>query len=352
MHKVRSRRARLSSSLLILGVACLAATVAPPLQSQEGDAGEYEVEILGLDPYLEIPEENPMSDAKVALGRQLFFDPRLSVDRTVSCATCHDPEHAWADDAPISTGVGGRKGTRSALTILNAAYNMRQFWDGRVGTLEEQALRPIEDPIELAHSLDAVVKDLSHVKGYVGQFEAVFGTPVTAEGIARAIAAFERTLLTGNSPVDRYEAGNEDAISESAKRGRTIFKSKKGNCNTCHAGFNYTDNVYHNLGVGWEAEGRDLGRSAVTKSAADRGAFKTPTLRDIALTAPYMHDGSEKTLEDVIEFYVEGGVTNPHLDEEMRPRKLTDQDKRDLVQFLRALTGDTRPDGTPPILPR
>ena len=342
--------------LSLLLVAHLSPVFAPALADQEEDEEDYEVEILGLDPYLPIPEDNPITDEKIALGRALYFDPRLSIDGTVSCATCHDPKEGWSNGEAVATGVGGQRGGRSSPTVINAAYSPFQFWDGRASSLEEQALGPIQNPIEMGHTLEGMISGLTEIEGYRESFEKVFGDGITAENVAKAIAAFERTLLSGNSPVDRFEVGEEDAISESAKRGLKIFKSKKGNCSTCHAGFNFTDDIFHNLGVGWNATERDLGRWAVLpegeRKESDKGAFKTPTLRDIALTAPYMHDGSEKTLMEVVEFYERGGQPNPHLDKEIKPLTLTDQDKDDLIELLKALTGDVRPDGTPPKLPR
>jgi len=323
----------------------------PPEVEEE----EYLVDIPGLDEYLPVPEDNPMTDEKVALGHQLYFDPRLSADGTVSCATCHHPDKGWADGEAVSTGIGGQTGARSAPTVINTAYNLFQFWDGRAPSLEEQALGPIENPIEMGSTLEEAVKTLSNIPGYRKQFESVFEDGVTAENIGKAIAAFERTVLSGNSPWDRFEMGDKSAMSESAQRGLELFRSPKGNCNACHAGFNLTDGVFHNLGVGIDAEEPDLGRWDALpedqRTDADKGAFKTPTLRDIALTAPYMHDGSEETLEQVIEFYVKGGNPNPWIDKEMKPLDLSEQETKDLLAFLLTLTGETRPDGTPPELP-
>ncbi|MCZ6689166.1 MAG: cytochrome-c peroxidase [Planctomycetota bacterium] len=338
----------------LIGAGALSLLVAAAAQEQEEEE-EYEIDVLGLDPYMPVPEDNLMSKEKIALGRQLFWDPRLSIDGTISCATCHDPMLGWSNGKAVATGVGGQKGNRSAPTVINSGYNKVQFWDGREPTLEAQALGPIQNPIEMGHTLRGVEATLSKVTGYVEQFKSVFGTPVTASGIAKAIAAFERTLLSGDSPVDRFEAGDTSALNESATRGLTIFKSKRGNCSTCHAGSNFTDDVYHNLGVGIEATEPDLGRwGALPKSKreeADKGAFKTPTLRDVALTAPYMHDGSEATLEDVIDFYDRGGNKNPNLDKEMKLLNLSARDKKDLIALLEALTGEIRPNGSPPPLP-
>jgi cytochrome c peroxidase len=325
-----------------------------------------------------IPADNPMTEAKVALGRDLYFDKRLSVDNTVSCATCHDPRFAFTDGKPVSEGVGGKKGARNAPTVLNAMFNEEQFWDGRVKTLEEQVLQPLINPVEMAMpSHEAVVAKVRGIPEYAQRFREVFGgpNPVTIENIAKAIAAFERTLLSGDSPFDRFMAGDPKAISEAAKRGWELFKGK-ARCITCHE-FNasspfFTDFKYHNIGIGMKAtrnfealarqiqqmaqENRltkealdrlaltegfsELGRFLVTRQPKDVGAFKTSPLRDIELTAPYMHDGSLKTLREVIDFYDKGGEPNPNLDGGIVKLNLTEQEKADLEEFLKSLTSD------------
>lgn len=293
---------------------------------------------LGLDANAQyIPEDNPFTTAKVELGRVLYFDKRLSVDNTMSCATCHDPKLGFADGKPVSTGIKGLTGTRNAPTVLNRLFSKEQFWDGRGADLEAQALGPIENPVEMGANLEDVVEKLNAIEEYRKAFQEVFGAEVTADGIGKAIAAFERTLLAGNSSYDRYQAGDVNAISESAKRGLALFENK-ANCVTCHVGFNFSDENYRNIGVGMEQENPDLGRYTVTKLDEDRGAFKTPTLRHIAKTAPYMHDGSEATLMDVVEFYNKGGVPNPHLSTDIEPLNLTEQEKADLVAFMESLT--------------
>ena len=320
---------------------------------------------LGLEKKrVRIPAENPMTGAKVQLGKQLFFDPRLSRDDTISCASCHHPEHGWSNGRQFATGVDGQVGGRNAPTIINTGYiNGRSlrftqnlmFWDGRALDLEGQALGPIQNPIEMDLSLDELEEKLNKLAGYREQFQTVFGSGVTRDGIAKAIAAFERTVLSGDAPIDRYLAGDPNALSVQARRGWELFLSgKKTNCTACHEHTrgNFTDGAFHNIGVGMDKENPDLGRYGETKMDGDRGAFKTPTLRDITRTAPYMHDGSEKTLEDVVEYYVKGGVRNAQLDEEMRPLKMTDEEKRDLVTFLKeALASSKYPDFEPPELP-
>lgn len=303
-------------------------------------------------PKVRHPADNPPSEAKIALGKQLYFDPRMSLDNTISCASCHDPKKGWSNGEAVATGVNSLKGGRSAPTIINSAYGKLQFWDGRAAHLEEQALGPIQNPIEMTMSLDKVVERLSAIPGYQQQFQAVFGTDVTSEGIALAIAAYERTILSGDAPYDRFKAGDKSALSESAQRGLKLFTGK-AHCSACHAGPNFTDNAFHNLGVNITKDKPDLGRSEISKLEGDRGAFKTPTLREIARTAPYMHDGSLATLEDVVEYYNKGCTPNPQLDEELFPLKLTAEEKADLVQFLKeGLASDTYPEHAPPQLPK
>lgn len=319
----------------------LALAVAPARADDFGGP-EYPYKVpLGLKAP-DVPADDPVTDAKVALGKLLYFDKRISADGTVSCATCHDPAKGWTDRAPVSTGIRGQKGGRSAPTVLNAAYMELQFWDGRAKSLEEQAKGPIQNPIEMGSTHAETVKRIARVKGYAPLFKAAFGDEkVDIDRVAKAIASFERTILTGNSPYDRWRAGDKAAMSEAAVRGSAVFSSAaKGNCAICHDGFNFSDSDFHNLGVGMKAKDPDLGRFAVTKAEKDRGAFRTPTLRNLADTAPYMHDGSEKSLEDVVKFYAKGGEKNPWLDGRIHPLTLTPAEVSDLVAFLGALNGD------------
>ena len=304
----------------------------------------------GLPP-LPVPADNPMTAAKVALGKQLYFEPRLSRDNTVSCASCHDPAKGWSNNDRFATGIGGQRGGRSAPSVINAAYYPLQFWDGRAVGLEGQALGPIQNPIEMNLTLPEALARLNAIPGYKQQFQAVFGTPATEQAVAQAIAAFERTVLSGDAPYDRYAAGDKSALSAAAARGYNVF-FHKAHCSACHSGPNFSDAGFHNLGVGITQAEPDVGRMAISKQLGDRGAFKTPTLREIARTAPYMHDGSLKTLEEVVEFYAKGGVPNPQLDEEIFPLTLTAQDKQDLVTFLKeGLASPSYPLIAPPQLP-
>jgi cytochrome c peroxidase len=301
-------------------------------------------------PALAAPADNPQTDAKIRLGAQLYFDTRLSADNTISCATCHDPKTGWANPHPTDTGIGGQVGGRNSGTILNAGYMRFQFWDGRAGSLEEQALGPIHNPIEMGETLENVVRKLNAIPGYRSQFQTVFGTDVDTDGIAKAIASFERTVVTGPAPYDRWLAGDKKAMSPAAVRGLNLFKGK-GHCMPCHSGPAFSDQGFHNLGIGMNKPNPDLGREKTINDPADRGRFKTPGLRNCALTPPYLHDGSEATLRDVIELYDRGGVPNPDLDPLMLPLRLTAREKSDLVAFLEALTG-TQPEIAKPALPR
>lgn len=341
-------------SILSAGLAC----VTPASASDT-----YDLHVpLGLEKKrLRIPADNPLTDAKVALGKQLYFDPRLSRDDTISCASCHDPQKGWSNGESFATGVEAQVGGRSAPTIINAGYlnagsikftKQLQFWDGRAVELEGQALGPIQNPIEMDMKLPDVVAKLNAIEGYRKQFQQVFGTEVTSEGIGRAIASFERTVLSADAPFDRFKIqGDDEALSAAAKRGLDVFFNK-AHCSACHTGGNFADGGFHNIGIGMDKEKFDPGREEITKRLGDRGSFKTPTLREIARTAPYMHDGSLATLGDVIDYYDRGGIQNPQLDEEMRPLSLSDQEKADVVTFLtEALSSDAYPDFDPPNLP-
>jgi cytochrome c peroxidase len=302
---------------------------------------------LGLPP-LAIPEDNRPTLDTVALGRRLFYDPKVSADHSLSCASCHNPGLGFTDGRAVSIGTANRVGRRNAPTVLNAAYLSSQFWDGRAKTLEEQAAAPISNPVEMNHPHTVFLTELNADPGYLATFERAFGPgPITMSKVEKCLASFERTMLSGDSPFDRYEyGGDKNALSAAAIRGLSVFRDpQKGNCGTCHTiGDQYalfSDGKFHNLGVGMNAEGEltDLGRYEQTRVEADKGAFRTPTLRNVARTGPYMHDGSEKTLNQVIDFYVGGCNSNPQLDPQIKPLHLTTQEKDDLVEFLKSLTG-------------
>jgi cytochrome c peroxidase len=285
------------------------------------------------------------------LGKLLYFDKRLSKDGTVACATCHDPTKGWTDQVPTSTGIDGQVGGANAPTVINAAYAKAQFWDGRAATLEEQALGPIENPIEMGHKLDDVVAQLNEIDGYKERFQTVFGTDVTSDGIAKAIAAFERTVLSGDSAYDKFKAGDESALTEAQKRGMELFESV--GCDSCHKPPLFSNYMYINAGVGMDKEPPDEGRKAVTGEDKDLGKFRVPPLRDLAVTGPYFHDGSAATLEEAVALMAAGGKDNDNLSsmlEGIRDEGVTEEQQKDIVEFLKALSGNP-PLVEPPELP-
>jgi cytochrome c peroxidase len=324
---------------------------------------------------IKVPENNKLTRAKIELGRQLFFDKRLSGDASVSCASCHDPAFGYGKNTQFGVGIRQLTGNRNSPVAYNRILSDVQFWDGRAATLEEQAKGPIANPIEMENTHDAAVGALRKVEGYKVQFDKIFpGEGLNIDTVAKAIASFERALVTGTSPADKLEslvtfekafkdylddpkgfqeddaesyqkylklkkAVAEAKVSDSARRGRELFFGK-ANCTACHSGANFTDEKFHNIGVGMDKAKPDLGRFEVTKDEKDKGAFKTPTIRNVAATAPYMHDGSQKTLEEVVEWYAKGGHANPHLSDKVKKLDLTAQDKKDLVEYMKALTGE------------
>jgi cytochrome c peroxidase len=317
-------------------------------------------QITGLD-------TNPLTRAKVELGRQLYFDTRLSADATVSCATCHDPAMGYSAHTRTGIGIRNQAGGRNSPVSFNRILSGRQFWDGRAASLEAQAVGPIANPIEMGFTHEGVVARLADIPVYKRQFEKIFGE-LTIDRVGQAIAAFERTIVTGPSPFDYHEeflpftkmdpediaedaelaarhaavkaAAEAHPMTAAAKRGRDLFFGK-ANCSACHVGANLADEQYHNIGIGMDKQEPDLGRFAVTKDAADTGAFKTPTIRNVALTAPYMHDGSIATLEEVVQWYDKGGHPNAHLSDKIKPLDLTAEEEADLVEFMQACTGPT-----------
>jgi cytochrome c peroxidase len=308
---------------------------------------------LGLDLYLPVPEDNPLTVEKVGLGRRLFFDRRLSANGSISCATCHDPRRAFSSNRRVAVGVFGRSGRRNAPAIINRAYGFSFFWDGQTTSLEAQVLKPIEDPAEMGSSAARAARRAG----------------VTRAELARALASYVRSILSGNSPFDRYIAGDRSALNGEEVAGLRLFRGK-GNCTACHVGPLLSDEQFHNTGAAWveaipalqfpvgggaspfveprPGTYRDAGRFMVTGRDSDRGAFKTPTLREVARTAPYMHDGSLRSLDEVIAFYDRGGRANPRLDVEIRPLRLSELEKRQLTRFLRTLSADVQEGGPTP----
>ena len=305
--------------------------------------------------YKDLPQ--PPTPERVRLGRWLFYDTRLSADGRIACSTCHRPEHAFSEPTAHSTGIGAQEGGRKAPPIVNLAWTLYPhfFWDGRAASLEEQALGPIANPIEMGNTHQAMIATLVKIKGYAPYFAEAFGSEeITQDRVAHAIADYERTLLSGNSPWDRWRVNKDDAaVSAQVKQGHELFFGKAG-CNQCHLGDSLTDSNFHNIGIGWNAKTRtfkDEGRSVISKNPDHRGAFKTPGLRDVALHAPYMHDGSMATLLETVQHYTKGGHANPNLDPKIQKLALTPADEQALVAFMEALTGESPRQSAPAAFP-
>jgi cytochrome c peroxidase len=375
------------TSAIKLAVVLAVASLLPAIvraSDSTANSSSYTIDIPhGISPELWsyfIPSDNPMTSAKVELGRKLFFDQRVGANGKVSCASCHDPKQAFTDGKIVAEGIEGRRGVRNSPTLLNSMFSSGQFWDGRAGSLEEQAKMPLTNPDEMGNrSLEEVTKRLAAISEYATEFQRVFGGPVTMDGFAKAVAAFERTLVSADSPVDRYLGGDLNALNEAQRNGLILFRGK-ARCGVCHS-FNqnfasfatfpfFTDGIYRNTGVaanftGFNALARramaasrdenrnallelskheragELGRFTISGNTLDIGAFRTPSLRNVELTAPYFHDGSAATLQDVVRYYVKGGNENPNRDWQLEPVSLTENEQRDLVEFLKALTSDT-----------
>lgn len=361
-----------------LRVVILLAVILPALaKTGEATSSQFDMKLpLGISfdvwSYY-IPKDNALTSAKVELGRQLFFDKRLSADSSVSCASCHDPERAFADGKRVAEGIGGRLGSRNSPTLLNAMFNSGQFWDGRVESLEAQAKLPLTNPDEMGNqTFDQIIAKLKALPEYTKQFQEAFNGPVTVDAVAKAIASYERTLVSGNSPLDRYQAGDFKALNDAARNGLILFRGK-ARCAVCHTfsqSFPFlTDGNYRNTGVSAnfaefdglarramqvtredsrdaldsltkQAGSFELGRFLVTTNSLDIGAYRTPSLRNVELTAPYFHDGSAATLEEVVRFYVKGGKANSFRDWQLEPVSLSEEEQRDVVEFLKALTSD------------
>jgi cytochrome c peroxidase len=319
---------------------------------------------IGPLPPVPVPADNPLTPEKVELGKRLFFDSRLSGDGSLACVSCHLPDQGWTTNTPLSPSYPTSMERRNSQTLINVAYNKALVWDGRAGALEKQALGPIQNPLHMNQNLDLLVEKLNAVPEYAEGFQKVFGTSVTPEALGKALAAFERTLVTRNAPFDRYMTGDWQAMSGGALRGMELFKGK-ARCILCHNGPNFTDSQFHNLGLPdapllshplvqaairfdakrmnvpeYQSVREDLGRYLVTKEEKDKGAFKTPTLRHVTQRDPYMHNGVFQSLEEVIDFYNRGGRAVAGKSPLIQPLGLTSQEKRDLLAFLQALTGE------------
>lgn len=312
----------------------------PPVPITKVNVHSLGPERIGNLPPVPVPVNNQQSSRKILLGKQLYFDTRLSKDNTISCATCHDPAKGWSDTGPTSTGIKIQLGGRRSPPVVNAAYIPLQFWDGRAESLEEQAKGPIQNPVEMGNTHENALKTLNSIPGYVEAFKQVFGSaPITIDQVAQAIAAFERTVVTTDSLFDRYVRGEDKALTPQEKMGLEIFNGK-GHCTACHWGGNLTDGRFHNLAVTQAGPlPVDKGRFDVTQDPQDLGAFKTPTVRDAALRAPYLHDGIEKTLENLLEFYNRGGGKDSNLDPLMVPLGMSREEIQALAAFIKnALT--------------
>ena len=296
---------------------------------------------LGLDLYRPEPADNPTVPATVTLGRRLFRERLLSRNRSLACVDCHRPDRAFTDGRAKAIGVYGRRGPRSVPAIVNRAWGKSFFWDGRIDTLEAQVLEPIVARLEMDLTIDEAVERLRGTSPYPAMFRETFGRDVNRDDLARALAAYVRTIQSGASPYDRYIWGEPAALSPEAQEGLRLFRGR-ANCTVCHVGPNLTDEEFHNTGVFWGGQPYDAGRVVVTGIPEDTGKFKTPTLREVSRTAPYMHDGSIATLEEVIEFYDRGGNDNPFRDRELRPLRLTEEEKTALLCFLESLSGEIR----------
>ena len=332
---------------ILIGAMLLLALTAVACEKKE-TASEFKPDIQplpeGLKRYeaMEIPADNPMTPEKVALGRQLFFDKRLSGDGSRSCYSCHVCEKGLTDGLPKAVGAFNKTLTRSSPTLWNIGYHKMFYWDGRSPSLEKQAMAAwTGGNMGAKDHEDEIVGKINALRGYKSQFQKVFGGDATKDNIMQAISAFERTIISGDTAWDRWQAGDQSAASESARRGFDVFKEAK--CNNCHDGVLLTDQQFHNVGVGMDATEPDPGRGKVSNKPEDTGAFMTPTLRDIAKSAPYFHDGSVATLEEAVDFMLGGGKPNQYLDKKnLEKRTITPEQKRDLIEFLKSLNVDCR----------
>ena len=339
-----SRRLSVGLSLL-LGAAAIASLGPAPAGAEGASKSATDVVVLKAaykrPKAIPFPEENPFTEAKAKLGQTLYFDPRLSRSNMQSCASCHNPSFAWGDGLPKGVGDHMHELGRRSPTILNAAWSEVLMWDGRFETLEEQALGPIEADVEMNMPLDELIRKLNQIEGYAPLFAAAFDgdAEITSEKIAMAIATYERTVVSGEAPFDRWIKGQRNAISAAAQRGFEVFNGK-ARCAACHSGWRFTDDSFHDIGLPDDDIGRGAELPGIVKM---QHAFKTPGLRNIDQRGPFMHDGSLATLQDVVEHYDRGGVQRPSLSDDMRPLGLTAQQKRDLVAFMEALTSDDEP---------
>lgn len=338
MHFTITKRIfKLSFQILVLTGLLSSCASDPDLNEMEAGNKVLTLELPKGFPYPDIPVDNQPTQNRIDLGKKLFFDPVLSRDSTVSCASCHHIDKAFTDGLPVSQGIDGQHTMRNAPSILNVAYQPYMFWDGGVPTIEQQVLSPISSPVEMDFDANKIVERLKNNQEYVDMFKKAYNQEPTVFALTRAIANYERTLYTGRSKFDDYQYyNNENALSPSELNGKNIFFGEKGECFHCHNEFTFTDNSFKNNGLYMNYI--DSGRARITLLASDVGKFKVPSLRNVALTAPYMHDGSLATLYDVVEHYNSGGQPHPNKSGLIKPLNLSEQEKQDLVNFLMALT--------------
>ena len=338
IRAMTQKKLALSLIALALLVGCgrnttpISGSFTPDLQPLPSGLAGYEA--------MTIPADNPMTPEKVALGRQLFFDERLSIDGSRSCYSCHVCEHGLTDGLPKAIGAGNKQLTRSSPTLWNIGYHKEFYWDGRSNSLEAQAMAAWKGGnMGVGEKTGEIAAKINALQDYKTQFQKVFQSDATPDNMMKAISAYERTIIGGNTPWDRYRAGDKSALSQSAERGWNIFQSIK--CNNCHDGILFTDQQYHNVGIGMDQKEPDPGRGKVTNKPEDTGAFKTPTLRDIAKSAPYFHDGSAKTLEEAVDIMLAGGKPNKYLDKKnLEAHKVLPEQREDILNFLRSLSVD------------
>jgi len=342
-------------ALLIFVTSCATESEKPATQPAAAPAAKPDTSALGD---MAIPADNPITAEKVELGKKLFFDTRLSKTGKMSCETCHLPEMGWTDGKVLSTRFDGTMNTRHTPTLYNVGYYKQWYWDGRAATLEGQVTAAWRG--QMGGDPDAMAMTLNGIEGYKNEFQKVFNGPATGANIAQALAAFVRTIKSENAPWDKYERGDKSAVSEDAIKGFTVFSdSEKANCTLCHLPPLYTDTLFHNVGVGYDKPMPDLGRGKFLFDTAEKakttdpnaepmqGAFKTPTLRSVTESAPYFHDGRAATLEDALDFMLKGGIKNPHLDEKLKPRMISAEERTQLLAFLKSLTPEQMPFARP-----
>lgn len=331
------------SGLLLAGLISLPVQAVEKPVLQAGHASLQQWLLPDTPPY---PEDNKPTQARIELGKKLFFDPRISGDGSTSCASCHNPLFGWSDGLATAKGLQGQMLGRASPTVINTAYNSIQMWDGRKRDLEDQATGPMEASVEMHTDFPNLFKWLEGNGVYRAAFEKAYpGEGINRDTLAKAIASFERTVISNNSPFDRWVKGDKQAMTAQQVRGFEVFLDPdKGNCEVCHSAPNFTDDGFHNVGLAsFGDEKPDLGRYHQRPLKLMRGAFKTPTLRDITQTAPYFHDGSASTLTEVIDHYEKGGVVKTNLSPNLKQLTLTQQEKKDLAAFLEALTSEPEP---------